>query len=893
MTKKASQLTRIAAALSVTTLIGCGGGSTTSTDIDAVDASVPVSDWTLVWSDEFEGNSIDEDSWTHEVNCDGGGNNEAQCYTDSTSNAFVSDGSLKIVALPAEDGAPKPYTSARLNTRYKADFKYGRIEMRAKMPEGQGSWPAFWMMPTDEVYGGWPRSGEIDIVEAVNLKAADADGNPENHIYGTLHYGREWPNNDNSGKAYSLPSGANPADDFHTYAVEWQEGEIRWYMDDYLYATQRRSEVRYNANGDATGLSHRGWYAEYFEQGTGELTTFWDNAPFDQEFYLILNLAVGGNWPEAVNETGINADAFANGQTFEIDYVRVYECASDPVTGKGCETVRPGYDSLEDALVEGAAPIPSPPSTGIPQNLTIFDGTPNPNWPAWDCCGGTTPALVEDSEFGQVYEFSISEAPTVMGFISRSAFITDPDGEATPFDASPIEETGSVKFDLKVTSLPFNSSTNWLFKIESSEGSTAVELPLSSGYVGPADIAGATPEQGVWESYSFPLSMLAQAGLDTSAIDVIMVFPAWDTGNGAVYRLANVEISQEGGVSYPELVIFEDGQNPNWPMWDCCGGSTPTEEMDDEAHGLTAEFRIGAEPTVMGFITRPGAGGGNTPFDATALTDGGLLQFEMRVLNAPNNPDSTWLFKIESNDASTAVEIPLTESVEGQAPVTGEWQTYTFPISDLQARGLDVSAIDVIMVFPAWSTGEGAVYRMDNVKFFHPDSGEEMGASGITLFADTAAEQWRIWDCCGGSMPTEEVDDADHGTVAEFRIGATPTVMGIIADDGHAYDASALLLDGVVRFEMKVSAMPNNADAPWLFKIESIGASTAVELGLADSLEGATPVQGEWQTYTFPLQTLFDAGLDISAINVIMMFPAWGQGEGAVYRVDNIEIAAQ
>ncbi|MCB4434881.1 family 16 glycosylhydrolase [Alteromonas sp. McT4-15] len=892
MTKKATQLTRIAAALSVTTLFGCGGGSTTSTDINVVDPVEPVSDWQLVWADEFDGTSIDDDNWTHEVNCDGGGNNEAQCYTDSADNSYVSEGSLKIVALPAEEGAQKPYTSARLNTRYKADFKYGRIEMRAKMPSGQGSWPAFWMMPTDEVYGGWPRSGEIDIVEAVNLKAADIDGNPENHIYGTLHYGQEWPNNDSSGQAYSLPSGANPADDFHTYAIEWQEGEIRWYMDGYLYATQRRSEVRYNANGDATGLSHRGWYAEYYEQGTGELTTHWDNAPFDQEFHLILNLAVGGAWPEAVNETGIDAAAFADGQTYEIDYVRVYECASDPETGKGCETIRPGYDSLEDALVEGAAPIPTPPSTGIAQDLTIFDGTPNPNWPAWDCCGGTTPALVEDADEGQVYEFSIGEAPTVMGFISRAQFITDPEGEASPFDASPMEETGSVKFDLKVVSLPNNATTNWLFKIESSEGSTAAELPLMDGYVGPADVAGATPEQGVWESYEFPLSTLAAAGLDTSAIDVIMVFPAWDTGNGATYRMTNVEISQEGGASYPELVIFEDGQNPDWPMWDCCGGSTPTEEMDDEDHGLTAEFRIGADPTVMGFITRPAAGGGDTPFDATALTDGGLLQFEMRVVNAPSNPDASWLFKIESNDAATAVELPLADSVEGQAPVEGEWQTYTFTLSDLQARGLDVSAIDVIMVFPAWGTGEGAVYRLDNVKFFHPDSGETP-AGGITLFADTAADQWSIWDCCGGSTPTEEVDDADHGTVAEFRIGGTPTVMGFLADEGTSYDASALLSTGVVRFEMKVSAMPNDASAPWLFKIESIGASTAVELAMSASVEGADPVEGEWQTYTFPLQTLYDAGLDISAINVIMMFPAWGQGEGAVYRVDNLEIAAQ
>ena len=264
----------------------------------------------------------------------------------------------------------------------------------------------------------------------------------------------------------------------------------------------------------------------------------------------------------------------------------------------------------------------------------------------------------------------------------------------------------------------------------------------------------------------------------------------------------------------------------------------------------------------------------------------------MRVVSMPNDASAAWLFKVESNDASSAVELSLSDSVEGQSPVAGEWQTYTFPIADLQAAGLDISAIDVLMVFPAWGSGEGAVYRLDNVKLYHPD-GDATAAEGLTVFADTAADQWSIWDCCGGSTPTEEVDDADHGTVAEFRIGATPTVMGFLADDDVYFDASALLSTGAVSFDLKVSAMPNDTSAPWLFKIESGDAATAVELGLADSLEGVDPVLGEWQTYTFPLQTLYDAGLDISAIDVIMVFPAWGAGEGAVYRMDNVEIAAQ
>ncbi|GGW75290.1 glycoside hydrolase family 16 protein [Alteromonas halophila] len=888
MKHAATKLSWLATAIAAATLAGCGGGSAeTESDFTAIDPSEPVSDWELVWSDEFDGESIDSSKWTHEVNCEGGGNNEKQCYTDSADNSFVEDGSLHIVALPAEEGAAKPYTSARLNTRYKGDFKYGRFEMRAKLPSGQGSWPAFWMLPTDYVYGGWPKSGEIDIVEAVNLKADTQDGTPESHVHGTLHYGRDWPNNVNSGKAYQLPDGQNPADDFHTYAIEWQEGEIRWYVDGYLYATQRQSEVRYNSKDEAVGLAHRGWFAEYFEQGSGELVTHYDSAPFDQEFHLLLNLAVGGDWPENVNELGINPEAFANGQTYEIDYVRVYQCAVDFDTGKGCETVRPGYEDTEDALVEGEAPIPSPPSSGIPQNLTIFDGTQNPDWPAWDCCGGSTPTLIADPDRGDVYEFYVNDAPTVNGFITRQEFITDPEGQASPFDASPIVENGSVSFDMKVVSAPSNPDSTWMFKVESNNATTAVEMPLAN------NPDGTTPVVGEWVSVDFPLQMLADAGLDLSAIDVIMVFPAWDTGSGAVYQLDNVQIAQDE-VSFPSLTVFEDEENLNWPMWDCCGGSTPVEVMDEDTeHGIVAEFSVGATATVNGFNTRPDAGGGNTPFDASAIIEEGVIQFDVKVTSAPANPESSWLFKVESDNAATAVELPLADSQEGATPVTGEWQTYTYALSDLVAAGLDPSAIDVLMIFPAWGTGEGAVYRVDNVKIHYPDAPAPSTPGEVVLFDETSADQWSLWDCCGGSTPTEEQDDDEHGTVAQFIIGATPTVMGFFADDGVYHDASAILENGVVQFEMKVVSAPGNPEAQWLFKIESGDAATAVELPLSASLEGEAPVTGQWQTYTYTLQSLFDAGLDISSIDVVMVFPSWDMGDGAVYRIDNAVIAAQ
>jgi len=882
MNIETTRITRLLAAISLASLAGCGGDAATTSNFEKVDPAQPVSDWQMVWSDEFDGTSIDTNKWNFELNCAGGGNNEKQCYTDSEQNAFIKDGVLNIVALPAEEGAEKPYTSARLNTRYNADFTYGRFEMRAKLPSGQGSWPAFWMMPTDEVYGTWPRSGEIDILEAVNLKTVAEDGTVEANIHGTLHYGREWPNNSSSGKAYTLPEGMNPADDFHTYAIEWQEGEIRWYVDGYLYATQRRSEVRYNSKDEAVGLKHKGWFAEYFEQGNGELATHWDNAPFDKDFYLILNNAVGGDWPENVNNLGVDAAAFAEGQSFEVDYVRVYQCAANTDTGKGCETVRPGYDSLDDALVEGKAPVPTPPSDGVARNLDIFNGTLNANWIAWDCCGGTTPETITDAEKGDAIKFNINDNNgTVLGFSTRGGhFPDDFTGTSSPFDASLLLDlNGRLTFDMKVVTPP-TSSTTWLLKAEAGDGGP------NTGDVALSDsVEGVTPVTGQWQTYTFPLSLLQERGLDLSAIDVLMVFPAWQTGEGAEYLITNVAIEGDVGES-PSVDLFTDGQNLDWPMWDCCGGSTPTEVMDDAEHGLTAEFTIGEAPTVMGFNTRSSAGGSGTPFDATSILENGLLQFDVKVMSNPNNPDATWLMKIESNEGDTAVELPLTDA--GDAPIVGEWKTYTFTFADLAGAGLDVSAIDVVMIFPAWGTGEGAVYRVDNAKMYDPSAsaGDE-----ITIFQNTAADMWSIWDCCGGSTPTEEIDDADHGTVAEFVIGSAPTVMGFLADDGISFDASAILANGVVQFEMKVVTPPNNPDAVWTFKIESTGAATAVELPLSQSVEGEVPVNGQWQTYTFTLQSLFAAGLDISDINVLMMFPAWGTGEGAVYRIDNVIIA--
>ncbi len=240
----------------------------------------------LVWNDEFDGNGIDGSKWSFENIGTGGGNNELQYYTSRPENARTENGHLVIEARKENYTGPdgtRQYTSARLRTLNKGDWTFGRMEARMKLPRGQGMWPAFWMLPTDNKYGNWAASGEIDIMEAVNTSASD------NRVYGTLHYGGGWPSNTHTGNAFS-PS-TSVADNYHTYAVEWEPGAIRWYVDNVQYATQT------------------GWWS-----AGGAYP-----APFDQRFHVLLNLAVGGQWPG--NPDGNTSFP----QRMEVDFVRVYQ----------------------------------------------------------------------------------------------------------------------------------------------------------------------------------------------------------------------------------------------------------------------------------------------------------------------------------------------------------------------------------------------------------------------------------------------------------------------------------------------------------------------------------------------------------------------------------------
>lgn len=265
-------------------LVGSGGvtaqqKAALAAESDSASKSKPV------WQDEFNGDALDYSKWGVEVNAFGGGNGEKQIFTDRKENVRVERGHLVLEARRDNAnimGTSREYSSGRIRTKHRGDWLYGRIEVRAKLPEGAGLWPAIWMLPTEDKYGGWAKSGEIDIMEY--------RGQTPNEVLGTLHYGDAWPKNAYSGSPYQLTEGTF-SDGFHTFAVEWREGKIQWYVDGKLVQTQ----TKWHSTG-----------GEY-------------PAPFDQKFFLILNLAVGGGF---VGEVGSDTKFPAQ---MLVDYVRVYE----------------------------------------------------------------------------------------------------------------------------------------------------------------------------------------------------------------------------------------------------------------------------------------------------------------------------------------------------------------------------------------------------------------------------------------------------------------------------------------------------------------------------------------------------------------------------------------
>ncbi|MDQ6417828.1 family 16 glycosylhydrolase [Paenibacillus sp. LHD-117] len=288
----------------------------------------------LIWQDEFNGTTLDTSKWNYETgyyisqdpNSWGWGNAELQHYTNSTQNVFLENGKLNLRALndpksfPQDPNRFAQYSSGRINTKDKFAFQYGRVDFSAKLPTGNGIWPAMWMLPEDSVYGAWAASGEIDIMEA--------KGRLPGTTSGAIHYGGQWPVNKYLAGEYHFPSGQTFANDYHVYSLIWEEDNFKWYVDGKFFFKVTRDQ----------------WYSVAAPNNP--------NAPFDQPFYIIMNLAVGGHF-----DGGLAPDPSDIPALMLVDYVRVYQPGEGgnpdpvnvPVTGV---TVNPSTAELKVGQTE-------------------------------------------------------------------------------------------------------------------------------------------------------------------------------------------------------------------------------------------------------------------------------------------------------------------------------------------------------------------------------------------------------------------------------------------------------------------------------------------------------------------------------------------------------------
>ncbi|HKN36209.1 MAG TPA: glycoside hydrolase family 16 protein [Terriglobales bacterium] len=253
----------------------------------AAGAQIDKGHWSLVWSDEFNGRNpaVDATKWVIETGGGGFGNDELEYYTARPQNVQVRHGNLIVKALKENytgpDGVTRGYTSARIKSQTKFSQAYGRFEARIKIPRGQGLWPAFWMLGDDIDKVGWPDDGEIDIMENI--------GKEPSVVHGTIH-GPGYSGAGGIGDSYPLLHNRRFADDFHIFAIEWEPELIRFCTDGHLYATRTPKDLP----------AGKKWV-------------------FDHPFFIILNVAVGGNWPGNPDASTVFP------QTMLVDYVRVYQ----------------------------------------------------------------------------------------------------------------------------------------------------------------------------------------------------------------------------------------------------------------------------------------------------------------------------------------------------------------------------------------------------------------------------------------------------------------------------------------------------------------------------------------------------------------------------------------
>ncbi|MEQ9305234.1 MAG: family 16 glycosylhydrolase [Marinoscillum sp.] len=494
----------------------------------------------VTWSDEFEGASLDLTKWNYQIGdgcaegiC-GWGNGELQSYQQD--NVIVENGLLKLTARK-ERVRGSSYTSGRVNSKGKGDFTYGRFEASIKLPLGDGLWPAFWMLPTDEVYGGWPQSGEIDIME---FTASDPD-----NIYGTLHYGDPYPNNQHQGNKVYLKDGIFP-DAFHEFAIEWEPGEIRWYLDGVLFSTKTTADI-----------SPYNW-------------------PFDQDFHFLLNVAVGGSLGGPVDNSMLPS-------TMEVDYVRVFDgfrpslSGDDVVSNQGTGAYQisniDNSVSINWTVPSGATIVSGQGSSAITVDFGSTSGNVTATFDAG--CGSESRTIAVEVELPYNYGFSFENFETSGSatFILSTGTLTEvsnPGMDAINGSAivGEYQRNSTEQYDLLVyNTAAISDADSYVVKdnkfymdvYTSAPVGTEVLIQLETSIATPSNypsgrhsrFVAATETRNAWQRLEFRLLDRPDAAADPSDVSTIILLFNSNTLTSDIYYFDNFDnyMADNGGGS--------------------------------------------------------------------------------------------------------------------------------------------------------------------------------------------------------------------------------------------------------------------------------------------------------------------------------------------------------
>lgn len=588
------------------------------------EASSIVTPWTLVWNDEFNEDEIDRDKWTFDIGngytdangtfISGWGNNEKQYYTDRPENARTEDGKLLITAKK-ENYQGYGYTSSRLKTKGLFSKTYGKFEMKASLPVGKGYWPAFWMLPEDDRYGGWAASGEIDILEAQGSNPGEA--------IGTLHYGESWPNNKYTGDHYSFEDGSTIADE-HVYSVEWEPGEIRWYVDGKLRQTQNN------------------WYSK----GTGNAANFTYPAPFDQSFHMLLNLAIGGNFDgEPTEETMFP-------QSMDVDYVRVYD-----LTGRPYQT--PELPEFEQAPLPDDAKQPL--EDGNLMYNTGFDG----EWEDVDGIPG-----VENTDYWYFL--------TVPDFGGKANVSLD-QIEGRNFAKVDVEEPGSQPYSVQlIQDVSLGKGRYYRVSFDAkSTGSRKVNVKVGGGeargYSAYSNSESFSLKDGV-ESYEMVFQMTEENDL-AARVEFnlgLSKLPVW---------LGNIRMEE-----IPPVEVDPDASKPELPTGNLIYNGTFDQGFPDRLlywHLLGSGEALGVDPEERVFSAKPSSETDEAGLVQKGIQLKGLNEYE---LTFDGVAESGRDIQVEMR-SKNGEEVYATETIPLSADWESHDMTFTMPdVTDLESQ---------------------------------------------------------------------------------------------------------------------------------------------------------------------------------------------------------------